>query len=195
MTSHLWTYSEAQHRPLVAVECREAEGSVLPGIRPNLGCQRFELAPRDANGQRWPEWIAERNYNVFFRDIPELDIMFLDNVVNPGVTAGLESRRQGRAYEQVLPSSPPTTPGTSPSGTASGNCSESIAGRQPPTTTSAIRNGKASWTADFWRASWAEIWSTETRAGWSAAMERYRAVMRNTRAAADRRLQRSRQSR
>src|SRR4051812_24358022 len=28
----------------------------------------------DAEGRRWPEWLAERNHAVFFRDIPEFDI-------------------------------------------------------------------------------------------------------------------------
>jgi hypothetical protein len=41
----------------------------------------------DADGRRWPQWLAEREYAVFFRDIPELDIVFLDGVGAPRVTA------------------------------------------------------------------------------------------------------------
>src|SRR5947208_3287852 len=58
-------------------------------------------APQDAKGERWPEWILERNYNVFFRDIPEFDIVFLDNVVNPRVTA--DWNRDGKDEPQNSP--------------------------------------------------------------------------------------------
>src|SRR5437773_4790083 len=41
----------------------------------------------DANGERWPQWLAEREHAVFFRDIPEFDIVYLDDVGAPRVTA------------------------------------------------------------------------------------------------------------
>ena len=34
---------------------------------------------RDANGDTYPEWAVRRDYNEFFRDIPELDLWFFDN--------------------------------------------------------------------------------------------------------------------
>ena len=37
----------------------------------------------DAGGRRWPEWLAERNHIVYFRDIPEFDIVYLDGVTAP----------------------------------------------------------------------------------------------------------------
>jgi hypothetical protein len=41
----------------------------------------------DAQGERWPQWLAGREHAVFFRDIPELDIVYLDEVGAPHVTA------------------------------------------------------------------------------------------------------------
>ncbi|MEM7313445.1 MAG: putative glycoside hydrolase [Planctomycetota bacterium] len=34
---------------------------------------------RDANGDTYPEWAARRDYDLFFKDIPELDIWFYYN--------------------------------------------------------------------------------------------------------------------
>lgn len=33
----------------------------------------------DDDNKRYPEWLAERNYRLFFQKIPELDFWFLDN--------------------------------------------------------------------------------------------------------------------
>ena len=38
-----------------------------------------DFVRRDANGDTYPEWAARRDYNLFFKDIPELDIWFYDN--------------------------------------------------------------------------------------------------------------------
>jgi hypothetical protein len=38
-----------------------------------------EYVQRDKDGFTYPEWAATRNYRVFFRDIPEFDIWYVDN--------------------------------------------------------------------------------------------------------------------
>jgi hypothetical protein len=38
-----------------------------------------DFVQRDANGDTYPEWAARRDFNLFFRDTPELDIWFYDN--------------------------------------------------------------------------------------------------------------------
>jgi len=38
-----------------------------------------EYVQRDANGDTFPEWAAESDYEAFFRDIPEFDMWFIDN--------------------------------------------------------------------------------------------------------------------
>lgn len=38
-----------------------------------------KLTKLDENNQRFPEWLAHRNYNIYFKNIPEFDFWFLDN--------------------------------------------------------------------------------------------------------------------
>jgi len=67
-----------------------------------------EYVARDSNGDTWPEWAVTRDYELFFNDIPEFDIWFIDNwFYRPRVTAdwdgdGVNDDRKseslGRAY-------------------------------------------------------------------------------------------------
>lgn len=36
----------------------------------------------DADGRRFPQWIANRDYGRFFRDVPDFRIWYVDNVMN-----------------------------------------------------------------------------------------------------------------
>ena len=38
-----------------------------------------EYVQRDQNGDTYPEWAVDTDYEVFFRDIPEFDMWFIDN--------------------------------------------------------------------------------------------------------------------
>ena len=38
-----------------------------------------EFVQRDANGDTYPEWAVRRDFDVFFRDIPECDMWYFDN--------------------------------------------------------------------------------------------------------------------
>ncbi len=38
-------------------------------------------AKPDSEGKRYPEWIAARDFNLFFKPVPELDIWYFDNVM------------------------------------------------------------------------------------------------------------------
>jgi hypothetical protein len=138
-------------------------------------------APQDANGERWPAWIAERNYKVFFRDIPELDIMFLDNVQNPRVAAdwNLDGADEPLNSPAVLAAN------------YAGHVAEWNRVRQLLPRVLLVGNtdndlGNPEWKGrldgGLLEGIMGEIWSIETRAGWPAAMARYRAVMQNTRA-------------
>jgi Hypothetical glycosyl hydrolase family 15 len=138
-------------------------------------------APRDANGERWPEWIAERNYGIFFHDIPEFDIMFLDNVGKVRVAA--DWNRDG--VDEPLDS-----PAVLAANYA-GHVTEWNRVRQLLPRVLLIGNtdndlGNPEWKGQLdgglLEGIMGETWSIEARAGWHAAMARYRAVMQNTRA-------------
>ena len=137
-------------------------------------------APQDANGERWPAWIAERNYKVFFRDIPELDILFLDNVQNPRVAAdwNLDGADEPLNSPTVLAAN------------YAGHVAEWNRIRQLLPRVLLVGNTDNDLANPEWKGQldggllegiMGESWSIETRAGWLAAMARYRAVMRSTR--------------
>ncbi|MBC7512852.1 MAG: hypothetical protein H7234_00260 [Herminiimonas sp.] len=47
-----------------------------------------DWARPDAGGRRYPQWLAERDYRVFFAPVPEFDIWYVDNVMaHPRIAA------------------------------------------------------------------------------------------------------------
>jgi hypothetical protein len=58
---------------------RNKNGENTSSFRNNWNTNVTEHVQRDANGDTWPEWAARRDYEVFFRDIPELDVWYIDN--------------------------------------------------------------------------------------------------------------------
>jgi hypothetical protein len=135
----------------------------------------------DADGRRWPEWIAERDYAVFFRDIPEFDIVFLDGVGAPRVAAdwNLDGKDEDRSSPGVLAAH------------YAGHRAEWQRLRELAPKLLLIGNAdndlaNAEWRGQldgaFLEAQMGQSWSLEARAGWRGMMERYRAALRNTRA-------------
>src|SRR5712692_5595649 len=137
-------------------------------------------APPDAAGQRWPEWLAARNYAVFFRDIPEFDMVYLDGVGAPRVTAdwNLDRLDEDRNNPVILAAH------------YAGHLAEWTRLRALAPKALLIGNtdndlANAEWRGQldggFLEGMMGEGWSLETWAGWPAMMARYRAVLRNTR--------------
>jgi hypothetical protein len=135
----------------------------------------------DSKGRRWPQWLAERNYAVFFRDIPEFDIVFLDNVMSPiRVTAdwNLDGVNDDRGSPAVLAAH------------YAGHVSEWRRLRELLPKALLIGNtdndlANSEWQGQldggFLEAQMGLSWSLETRLGWRRMMDRYSAVLRNTR--------------
>jgi hypothetical protein len=134
----------------------------------------------DAGGRRWPQWLAEREHAIFFRDIPEFDIVFLDGVGAPRVTAdwNLDGRNDDRKDPGILAAH------------YAGHVAEWNRWRELGPRLLLIGNNDNDLANPEWRgrldggfleALMGLGWSLESRAGWSRMMERYRAVLRNTR--------------
>jgi hypothetical protein len=134
----------------------------------------------DADGRRWPQWLAEREYAVFFRDIPEFDIVFLDGVGAPRVTAdwNLDGRNDDRKDPGIL------------SAHYAGHLAEWNRLRELAPKRLLIGNtdndlANAQWQGQLdgglLEGQMGLSWSLETWAGWGKMMERYRAVLKNTR--------------
>ncbi len=135
----------------------------------------------DANGRRWPQWLAERNHAVFFRDIPEFDIVYFDNVMAPPRVRG-DWNFDGRDDD-------PRDPGIlaahyagylahwrrvrelHPRALLMGNTDNDLANTE----------WRDQLEAALLEGMMGERWSMETWGGWPKMMERYRAVLRNTR--------------
>lgn len=139
-------------------------------------------AKPDAQGRRWPEWLAERNHAAYFRDVPEFDLVFLDNVLNPLRVKGdwdgdgadddpkdakvLAAHFAGhvahwRRLRELMPGK-----------LLLGNVDHDLAN---PEWRGALEGA-------FLEGLMGERWSIETWGGWEAMMKRYRAVLANTRA-------------
>jgi Hypothetical glycosyl hydrolase family 15 len=135
----------------------------------------------DAGGRRWPQWLAERNYTVYFRDIPEFDIVFLDGVIAPlRVTADwdLDKVDDDRSSPTILAahyaghlSHWNRLRELAPNALLMGNTDNDLAN---PKWRDQLNGG-------FLEGMMGHIWSVETWAGWGAMMQRYRAVLQNTR--------------
>ena len=139
-------------------------------------------AKPDALGRRWPEWLAERNHAVFFKDVPEFDLVYLDNVMRPLRVRGdwdgdgadddpkaakvLQAHYAGhlahwRRLRELMPGKPLIA-----------NVDHDLAN---PEWRGALEGA-------FLEGLMGERWSLETRGGWEAMMQRYRAALANTRA-------------
>jgi hypothetical protein len=135
----------------------------------------------DAGGRRWPEWLAERDHAAYFRDIPEIDIVFLDGVITPlRVTADwdLDKVDDNRTSPNILAAHYAghlahwnRLRALAPNALLVGNTDNDLANAQ-------WRNQL---NGGFLEGLMGERWSIETWAGWGAMMQRYRAVLQNTR--------------
>ncbi|PYX59051.1 MAG: hypothetical protein DMG76_06835 [Acidobacteria bacterium] len=133
----------------------------------------------DARGERWPQWLAEREHSVFFRDIPEFDIVYLDDVGAPHVTAdwNLDGKDDDRNDPGILAAH------------YAGHLAEWNRLRELAPNRLLIGNtdndlANAQWRGQldggFLESLMGWSWSLETRAGWGKMMERYRSVLQNT---------------
>lgn len=61
---------------------RKADGSKVQWTKDYQAWQTniSDWTQRDFNGDRYPEWLAKRDYQAYFRDAPDIDIWYFDNV-------------------------------------------------------------------------------------------------------------------
>jgi hypothetical protein len=50
----------------------------------------------DDNGERYPEWLARRDYRVYFKPVPEFDIWYFDNVMSHQRIAFADWKKEGK---------------------------------------------------------------------------------------------------
>jgi hypothetical protein len=153
----------------------------------NLNITRF-TSP-DANGDRVPQWKARRDFDTFFRGIPEFDIWFLDNWFwRPRTTAdwngdGVNDSRNNAAVQRWyrlgtvdwLEEAETLAPGL----LIMGNVDGDIGGGNGMLTEPEFRGTIG---AALFEGAMGESYSIEANSTWERMMEFYRNLMANTRA-------------
>lgn len=138
-------------------------------------------AKPDADGKRYPQWLAERDYQIYYKPVPEFDFWYTDNIMRrPRVRADwdgdgidddpdspriLQAWREG--YGNWWSRIRELTPGKWIMGNTDGDLSE-------PEFRDRLEGA-------FLEGLMGKSWSIETRRGWTAMMARYRAVKANLR--------------
>lgn len=137
-------------------------------------------AAPDANGNRYAEWRAWRDHQVFFGPVPEFDLWYVDNVMHrprvradwdgdgvdddPNHPVTLRTWREGyRTHWDAIRS---FRPGVLVMGNADSDLGE------------AEFRGQLG--GAFLEALMGKDWSIERQQGWDAMMRRYRAALANT---------------
>lgn len=139
-----------------------------------------EWTKPDSQGHRYPQWLAERDYRMFFGPVPELDIWYLDNVnYRPRVTAdwNLDGHDDdpsdpviAKAYREGHRRHWDAVRALAPTRLLLGNADNDLGYDE-------YRNQLG---GVFFEALMGKSWSLETRAGWEKTMQRYFSGLENT---------------
>jgi hypothetical protein len=135
----------------------------------------------DSQGRRYPEWLAAREYNLFFQDPSVFDIWYVDNVMTrPRVRAdwdldGIDDKADDprilaahrNAYRELWRNIRNARPDVLIVGNADGDLSE--------------REFRGELSGAFLEGLIGKSWSIESRQGWDAMMRRYRTTRQNLR--------------
>ena len=144
-----------------------------------------DFVQRDANGDTYSEWVVRRDYDLFFRDTPELDLWFFDNwFYRPRVDAdwdgdGVDDDRNDPAvrtyfrqgYRDALDRARELAPGMVFMGNADGDAPSNNGMLTEPEyrgQLTAIHEGAMG-----------QDWSAETWGGWKMMMRQYQTTIFN----------------
>jgi hypothetical protein len=137
------------------------------------------LAKADAQGKRYPQWLAERDYRVYHEPVPEFDFWYTDNVMRrprvradwdgDGVDDDPQSPRILKAWREGYVAWWARIRELTPNKLIMGNADSDLAEPEYRSRLEAV----------FLEAMMGKSWSIEARQGWWAMMMRYRAVKTN----------------
>jgi hypothetical protein len=138
-------------------------------------------APPDSDGKRWPEWLAERDFRMYFSKVPEFDIWYFDNVLavqrikradwdRDGKDERGDDPRVAQACREGHLSEWRTARRLAPQLMQLGNADNDLSSPEfKGQLEGAFLEGAMGWT-----------WSLEKQVGWQKMMKRYRDLMANT---------------
>ena len=134
----------------------------------------------DRDGDRYPEWLAKRDYETFFRPVPEFDIWFFDNALSrpavknadwdgDGQRDSRDDLRIAAAYRRGNVAHWDKARQLYPRAIFIGN-SDDLSSPEYSEKLQGV----------FMEAVIGASWSIERSKGWEAVMERYRSAMKHT---------------
>lgn len=137
----------------------------------------------DAHGDRWPQWLAQRDYKKYFKPVPEFDIWYFDNVFeksripradwdNDGIDEKNTDRRIAAAYRAGHVAEWQRARQLRPDILLIGNADHDLS----------MPEYRGKLNGAFLEGMMGKPWSIERRKGWKAMMARYHAVVLNTEA-------------
>jgi hypothetical protein len=146
----------------------------------DINITRFAKA--DANGERYPQWLAKRDAKFYFQRIPDFDIWYFDNVMERSRVGAADWRGNGRdasgrdaelasAFRQAMAEEWETAGKLAPRALLMGNTDSDLS--QPE------YRGRLQ--GAFLEGLMGKSWSIESREGWNAMMARYLGVFANLR--------------
>ena len=102
---HLPDYDKAYKLDKEDWWLRKADGSKLQWTDKYEAWQTnfTEWVKPDFNGDRYPEWLAKRDHRAYFRDVPDFDIWYFDNVGMRPEVSWADWRRDGHDDNQYAP--------------------------------------------------------------------------------------------
>jgi hypothetical protein len=133
----------------------------------------------DANGLRYPEWLADQDFNFFFNPVPEFDIWYFDGVVSDPRVSG-NWKADGGIYSNKDP--------VIQQAVRAGFASHWARSKQHAPGLLLLGNTdndlsfpeyKNKLNAAFLEGLMGKSWSLETWAGWDVMMQRYQSVFPN----------------
>jgi len=138
------------------------------------------FAKADANGDRYPQWLAKRDAQLYFQRMPELDIWYFDNVMERSRVAAADWRGNGQdlsgkepeiasAFRKGMADEWATARQLAPSVVLMGNADSDLS--QP--------EYKGRLQGAFLEGLMGASYSIEGKAGWRAMMDRYLGVFAN----------------
>ena len=139
-----------------------------------------EWSKLDHSGDRYPEWLAKKDYETFFQPVPEFDIWYFDNALSrppvkkadwdgDGKDDGRDDPRIATAFRKGHVTHWQTARRLHPTALFIGN-SDDISSPE--------FSGKLQ--GVFLEAVIGASWSTERQKGWQGMMERYRMALMHT---------------
>ena len=134
-----------------------------------------EWSPADADGLRYPQWLARRDYAQFFATVPEFDFVYSDNCIDPYRGGPADWMRDGTdraaddpviltAWRRGMAAHWAEIRRLNPTLAHAGNTDSDMS--QPEFT------GKLDWA--FIEGAIGKSYSTEASRGWAGMMQRYR---------------------